>query len=180
MCFDEPISATKRDITVRFFAKNTRCLGLAFPKKSQPADSNSDCEKSQSCVDFFQNLLFSANFFFVDPVNLPVTVKNSANNLAECPAMLITQFPKDSLRFQKLTSHEIFKKIGKSYFYAFSRGQNITFLSLAQVGDMLFRCGLEQTLSTQRALFTHKISRPDFCNSLRTPSKCEFFRPSLK
>ena len=150
MCFDEPISATKRDITVRFFAKNTRCLGLAFPKKSQPADSNSDCEKSQSCVDFVQNLLFSANFFFVDPVNLPVTVKNSANNLAECPAMLITQFPKESLRFQKLTSHEIFKKIGKSYFYAFSRGQNITF-------DMLFRWIGANTIYSTSSIYSQNL-----------------------
>ena len=108
---------------MRFFAKNTRCLGLAWLKKSEPADSNSDYEKSQNWIDFFQNLLFSANLFFADLVNLPVTAKNSAKNLAECPTMLITELPKDFVRFQKLTSQENRKKIGKSYFYAFSKAK---------------------------------------------------------
>ena len=123
---------------MRFFAKNTRCSGLAWLKKSEPVELNSIYEKSQNCIDFFQNLPFSAKKFFASLVNLPVAAKNSANNLAECPTMLITELPKDFVRFQKLSSDEIFKKIGKSYFYAFAKGQKITFLSLSQAGDMLF------------------------------------------
>ena len=120
----------------------------SIPQKIRTNGLELRLRKIPELCRFFSKFALFRKLLFCRPVNLPVTVKNSANN-SECPAMLITQFPKDSLRFQKLTSHEIFKKIGKSYFYAFSRGQNITFFSLAQVGDMLFRCGWGQTLSTQ-------------------------------
>ncbi len=65
---------------MRFFAKNTRCSGLAWLKKSEPVELNSIYEKSQNCIDFFQNLPFSAKIFFASLVNLPVAAKNSANN----------------------------------------------------------------------------------------------------
>ena len=108
-----------------------------------------DLRKIPELYRFFPKFAFFRKKIFASLVNLPVAAKNSANSLAECPTMLITELPKDLARFQKLSSDEIFKKIGKSYFYAFAKGQKITFLSLSQAGDMLFRCGLGQTLSTQ-------------------------------
>ena len=48
---------------MRFFAKNTRCLGLALPKRSKPADLNSDYEKSQNWIDFSKICFFPQIFF---------------------------------------------------------------------------------------------------------------------